>query len=386
MNKFSTNYELGKNTIPNQNSSNTIKLGRVKDIILSENHPDFKNIGVLGVVRFEPLHSYPQYEKTDTSILAIAYPKDSNIKNTPLKNEIVVLEPYIAGEEVLEDNKNNSKLYYSTILSIWNNPNHNALPVFSETEKDGTAQPVDLGKEYNIEERPNVKPLELNPGDLLVEGRLGQSIRLGGYTPTDTPDSPPFIKISNGRSADDEQKTLVEDINNDSSSIYLTSDKSVELEQVRDKYDSLNTNPISAESYDGPQVVINSGRLFFNAKEEDINFTANNIFSISSETVGIDAVSSIGLDSDKIYLGKDARVFEQQPVIRGDMLEAWLFNLVSMLELLNDTLKNAVTTRADSIPGFIAIAPVLEEFLKDLRQRINVGGESELKSKKVFVE
>jgi hypothetical protein len=68
------------------------------------------------------------------------------------------------------------------------------------------------------------------------------------------------------------------------------------------------------------------------------------------------------------------------------MLEAWLFNLVSMLELLNDALKNAVTTRADSIPGFIAIAPVLEEFLKDLRQRINVGGESELKSKKVFVE
>lgn len=386
MNKFSTNYELGKNTALNSNSNITIKLGRVRDTILSESHPDFKSIGVLGVVRFEPLHSYPQYEKTETNNLPIAYPIDSNIKNTPLKNEIVVLESYIAGEETLEDNKNNSKTYYSTILSVWNNPNQNALPILSEREKDGTAQPPDLGNEYNIEERPNVKPLELSPGDILIEGRLGQSIRLGGYTATDTPDSPPFIKISNGRTADEEQETLTENINNDSSSIYLTSDKSIELEQVRNKYDSLNTNPISAESYNGAQVVINSGRLFFNAKEEDINFTANNIFSVSSETVGIDAVSSIGLDSEKIYLGKDARVFEQQPVIRGDMLEAWLFNLISMLELLNGALKNAVTTRADSIPGFIAIAPVLEEFLKDLRQRINVGGESELKSKKVFVE
>lgn len=386
MNKFSTNYELGKNTALNSDSSRTIKLGRVKDIVLSKSHPDFKKIGVLGVVRFEPLHSYPQYEKTDTSNLPIAYPIDSNIKNTPLKNEIVILESFIAAEDFFVDNKNSSKLYYSTILSVWNNPNHNALPVFNETQKDGTAQPPDLGKEYKVQEQESVKPLELNPGDILIEGRLGQSIRLGGYTTADNTDNPPFVKISNGRSADEEQETLAEDINNDSSSIYLTSDKSIELIQVRNKYDSLNTNPISAESYNGAQVVVNSGRLFFNAREEDINFTANNIFSISSETVGIDAVSSIGLDSEKIYLGKDARVFEQQPVIRGDMLEAWLFNLVSMLELLNSALKNAVTTRADSIPGFIAIAPVLEEFLKDLRQRINVGGESELKSKKVFVE
>jgi len=386
MNKFSTNYELSKNTPFYQNNNNTIKLGRVRDIILSEKHPDYTNIRVLGAVRFEPLHSYPQYEKSETSNLPIAYPIDSNIKNIPLKNEIIILESFIAGEEALVDNKSSSKLYYSTILSIWNNPNHNALPVLSEIEKNETAQPPDLGKEYQIEERDDVKPLELNPGDILIEGRLGQSIRLGGYTTADNSDSPPFVKISNGRSTDEEKESLLENINNDSSSIYLTSDKSVELEQVRSKYDSLNTNPISAESYKGAQVVINSGRLFFNAKEEDINFTANNIFSVSSETIGIDAISSIGLDAEKIYLGKDARIFEQQPVIRGDMLEAWLFNLVSMLELLNDALKNAVTTRADSIPGFIAIAPVLEEFLKDLRQRINVGGESELKSKKVFVE
>ena len=386
MNKFSTNYDLSKTLLAQPDREKTLRLGRVRDVILSENHPDYQDVREIGVIRFEPLYSKPEYERTDTSNLPIAYPADSNIRNIPLKNEIVILESFIAAEDFFDANKNSAKLYYSSILSVWNKPNNNALPNFSETEKDGTPQPVDLGKEYKVEEQESIKPLELNPGDILIEGRLGQSIRLGGYTTTDNPDSTPYVKISNGRTTDEQKEYILENINTDLSSIYLTSDQSVELEQVRSKYDSLNTNPISAESYKGAQVVVNSGRLFFNAKEEDLNFTANNIFSVSSETVGIDAISSIGLDAEKIYLGKDARIFEQQPVIRGDMLEAWLFNLVSMLELLNDALKNAVTTRADSIPGFIAIAPVLEEFIKDLRQRINVGGESELKSKKVFVE
>jgi len=128
------------------------------------------------------------------------------------------------------------------------------------------------------------------PGDLIFEGRQGQSVRFTGYKSKknifvdDSNNGKPLLIISNGQeSVGNGYDHIIEDIDKDSSSIYLTSDHKIKLTQSRDKYDSLNRKPKKANEYKGSQVLINSGRLIFNSKEEDINFTSNNFFSVSGK-------------------------------------------------------------------------------------------------------
>lgn len=383
MNKFSSNLIVSDSNSTSTGTYGKPVFGRVKDIILDEAHPEFQKYNTTGVIKFETIGRYLDTKKAGTAELPEAYPLSSNIRHYPLINEIVILTVGADNTAPVKDSRNSATtIYYQNIISIWNNPNHNGLP--SDYEKD-----LFLGTD--IEEIQKIKELQPYPGDIIIEGRQGQSIRLSGYKSdlnalTDSENNgDPFMIISNGHQGKENKPTL-EDINKDKSSIYLTSNHTVPLEQIRDKHDSLNTNPVLSNSYKGSQIIVNSGRLIFNAKEEDINFTSNNTFSISSKNVGIDAVESIGLDADKIHLGKQARILESEPVILGDSLETWLFTLTNMLSSLADSCARATTPTGGPVLSLIEVAPQLKAIINSLNQGINPGGNSRLKSKKVYTE
>ena len=134
--------------------------------------------------------------------LDVAKPLFSNIKNYPLKGEIVLLLTS-TGKNIIKDTK---VRYYLNQLNIWNHPHHNALPnpqVYkdSSTTKndyksydkssgglvrhvtDGSTD-IDLGDYFN--ERLNIKPLLPYEGDNIIEGRFGQSLRFGSTVPNDS--------------------------------------------------------------------------------------------------------------------------------------------------------------------------------------------------------
>ena len=108
--------------------------------------------------------------------------------------------------------------YYTRIVSVWNNPNHNAFP----PTKD-----LDLG--YEVEEQ-RMSPLQPFYGDTIFEGRSGQTIRLSSekhpkniYTDNSNKGKP-FIIISNGQVLEKGGNNFtVEDINKDDSTIFITS-------------------------------------------------------------------------------------------------------------------------------------------------------------------
>jgi len=115
----------------------------------------------------------------------------------------------------------------------------------------------------------NVSPQKLVSfeGDTIIQGRFGNTIRLGSNQNSGIADSP-NIKIVSGLFSGGE------DLDDDASSIYLTSREVVD-------YSNPSFSVIDS-AYDQPQITIDSNRLVFNAKTDVIGMFAQKDIKIQS--------------------------------------------------------------------------------------------------------
>lgn len=382
--KVSSDFSsLNKDVFSGIKTNSNYYPARVADVILDETHPEYFKYGgqlSIGAIKFTPLGR--QVDNADTSKLGIAFPSNPHFKSFPLVNEIVLLSN---GPSPASANGRSTETihYYTSVVNTWNSPS-NPLPdsIFDDRE-------VDLGYEYIDKE---IKPLYPFHGDTILEGRNGQSIRLTGARSFKNPftnktnSGDPLTIISNGHVSNAEEDFHVENINTDLSSIYLTSNHLIPIAQSRDKYAGASERPVLGKNYEGTQIVLNSGRLFFNSTTNDILFSSQEKFGITANSVSIDGEKEIGLDAPKIYLGEKAVRFELEPIILGNQLELFLDTLLSELERLGNALTKAKTVDQKIIPTLNQEGPILKAYVKGLRQRINPNGESQLKSKKVYTE
>jgi hypothetical protein len=351
----------------------------VVDIILDDSHPSYVDTNSIGAVHYNFIDKPLLREVTD---LPLAFNANAHMQVMPLKNEVVLI--FSSPSTSASSNKSTDKTtYYHSIVSVWNTPNHNASPATN-------AEDTSLGE---FEESDNVNPLFPFSGDVLIEGRQGQSLRFTGNKSSLNPftddqnNTKPLVILSNGqKDVGNGVDFITEDVNEDFSSIYLTSDHKIKLKQARTKADTFKSSEPTAENYRGTQILVNSGRLFFNAKEDSIFHTSKKAFGVSSETVNLDAEKYIGLDGEKIYLGNKALVLESQPVILGNSLEVYLQLLINALKGMTDTLITAKTVDLKPLPSVNLKAQITSKLLQTLLDEINPGGESSLKSKKVFTE
>jgi len=379
--KFNSSIGTFKSTIDYK----TLIPVRVVDIILDESHPEYEKYAktrAIGAIKYRFLDKIVNEDEPEK--LPVAFPLNQTIKTFPLKNEIVLLQ-LATSPEAITSKDSEVVTYYSSIVNVWNDINHNASP-----DSDSTSNTVDLG--YEFKENSELKPLHPFNGDTIIEGRHGQSIRFAGARSfkntisTSDNDSKPFIILSNGHEKSSGDEFYVEDINKDKSSIYITSDHTVPLDQSRDKYASAKERPTLAKSYKGSQIILKSGRLYFDAKEEDILFSSKGVFGVTSEAVHLDGKQYVGLDATKIYLGESAMRFELQPVILGNQLELFLLTLLSSLQRVSNVLTNAKVVDGKPIPLVNKEGPVLKADIKGLLNQINPNGNSVLKSTKVYTE
>ena len=115
----------------------------------------------------------------------------------------------------------------------------------------------------------NISPQKLVSfeGDTIIQGRFGNTIRLGSNQNSGIADSP-NIKIVSGLFSGGE------DLDDDASSIYLTS---------REVVDYANPSfSVMDSAYDQPQITIDSNRLVFNAKTDVIGMFAQKDINIQS--------------------------------------------------------------------------------------------------------
>lgn len=357
--------------------SNPSEYGRVVDIIMDSSHPRYKEFGesqALYGVFYQRMNIASQSE---INRVDFAYCGQSNLKQLPLKNEIVVLEERFRADASEEIGTYSEATYWTDIIPVWNSTHLNAYP-----DKDKLNEPVDTGNNFN--ELGTVKPLKLADGDVSVEGRFGNSIRLGGTKQKNNPvaseecNGKPYIIVRAGQ-PDSKEDTSIENINEDLASIYILSDHKVPLKQSIEKQSAIKSNkPKKASEYKGAQIIGNADRIILNARKNDIEVLAKELVGVEARTVSIDGKEYIAFDADKIYFGAGS-FREAEPVLLGARTVSWLRDVVNCFSTL--CMSIGTTMSSAQLPALAAAAQICNSQLSTYLAQL-----STLQSKKTFVE
>jgi hypothetical protein len=261
-------YPSLQNTILNNNSknggtSNTFFFARVNDILLStktKTENFFNDAGGwvgLGSIKFTQLGTTID---NDNPSNLIAKPLFTNISQYPILEEIVMVLQ--APSDGLNTDPQNKTYYYLTTIGLWNSIHHNAFPDIPNFNKkiknknDNSIQQIEEGNTISnnsdndvlkfgnsFKEKLDIRTLLPEEGDIIVEGRWGQSIRFSSTTTQKLPNNSwssqgelgsPITIIRNGQSKEKNTSApwvpIYEDINNDGSSIYMSSGQDIPLE------------------------------------------------------------------------------------------------------------------------------------------------------------
>ena len=361
--QLNANANNGFNVANAISQANLIRAVRVLSIVLDETHPRFQELGSwngLGIIEYEDVNN-----PLPSPSLPTARSLTGNFKNLPLINEVV----YLIGlpNTEIEAISSNTVEYYINIVSLWNHPHHNAFPTapnalpptqqkdYVQTTGGNVRRVTDqsteiyLGKTFI--ERSNIHPILPFEGDILYEGRWGNSIRIGS-TVRNTPNNwssvgtngDPIMILRNGQGVQTEEGWIptVEDINNDDSSIYQTSTQKIPLKASSTSYFSYKSNPPQTpDQYAGKQIIINSGRLVFNSTVDHILLSSKKSVNLNAvESVNIDA-PTVTLQSGKLYLGSKNAT---EPLLLGNKTIATLNNLINNLNAFLQICSTVVST------------------------------------------
>ena len=384
-------------------------VGRVLDINLDEKsdiHDITNRFNGIGAIKYEYVEN-----TTNRSNQApkYAYPLLSSQKQFPLVNELVII--FLLPDNKLDENNSQSKSYYLNTVSLWNHPHHNAYPSpfegsnippsqtndYQQIEGGLVRRVTDNSTEIDLNgesggtfvEQTNIKPILPFAGDIIVEGRFGNSIRLGNTSKTtstyknnwsDVGDNGnPITIIRNGQPNDsDEQGWLptTEDINKDKSSIYLTSNQKIPIVTSSENYSAFTDTPQLPRLYTSNQILLSSGRLVFNATVDSILMSSQKNISLSSQSdIGLTSNKNITLVGNLVKLGNTEA---KEALVKGDAFMAKFNTLLSNLIALCDVLEQATQTKIDVAgnieigphPTISVISPVVKSNLEDIKNEL----------------
>ena len=361
---LSSSPKVPRNTVV---SGDSLIFGRVKSILLEESHPRFEELGgwnALGTIEFETVST----PNSNVQLLPTAKPLDPTFRSFPLINEIVYILA-LPNTDIGEFSTTKT-IYYINTVGLWNHPHHNAFPQNSnilpppqqkdyiQTEAGSIRRVTDQSTEIflgdTFVERGDIHPLLPFEGDKILEGRWGNSIRFGStvtgsvntWSTTGSNGDPiTILRNGQGNQTDEGWIPTIEDINNDDSSIYLTSTQKIPLQSSAintNQYFSYpnNAKPASPDQYAGKQIILNSGRLVFNttvdhlllSSQKSIGFTAN-------ESINFDTTGPVTLQAGEVYLGSKNAT---EPVLLGQSTINLLQTLLQELAALTSILSSQV--------------------------------------------
>lgn len=350
----------------------------VIDIISDSSHPKYNDDSDIGIIQFISFEGPSGF----------AYPKNSYLKTPPLLHESVII--ISAPTDKTNESPGRYSYYYLDVISTWKILNFNPSPYSSASEPDSQSKSqnystfsgniqkgtkIEFGNYF--ESKPYIPEILPFEGDVLLQGRWGNSIRLGSinkkgknsWSDDGTQGNPIMIFRLNGKESNKvELKT--EDINEDATSFYLGEGIKIPLEQSSDKKDTFQkagTEPDTSKKFIGNQILLTSDRLFFNSKKDSIILSSKKTITLTAkETINIDAEKEIVFDGNKIYAGAKA----QEPALLGD----------TSVDLISDLLDGILQLTVPTGTGPSGV-PINAAIFTQLKQKLDT-----LKSKKVFIQ
>ena len=364
----------------NLNSNPESLYGRVFHVIKNDKDYGYSDWTSIGKIYYVPINQ--------------PTPKKFEINNTLLlkyeDTSALPLFPYITffpgHEELVTLQKIQNRYYYLSPINLYNSIHHNSEAT-NNIREDGT---IILGS--YIEER-QVSPAYPFEGDLIISGRWGHGIRfsstlqyseLNNTWSTSGNVGDPITKIVNGYRypKDNDGKPHIEDINKDDSSIYMTSNQSINLYPTRFISSNPVTSPLVPSVYTSPQLILASSRITLNSKTDEVILCANtNIELAAKRNIHLDSDESVFLNSPKIFLGVNDNNTPTEPALLGKQTFQLLSDLISALNEFSSDLK-LYTTQGEGItnPVINSSSDTLRGKLKGMRKRL-----IKIYSKTVFV-
>ncbi len=323
----------------------------------------------IGAVRARLDVSQQNKPFTDTNIF---YPLDSNVLQVPVQGE-EILGCEFAG-----------KYYYMSKLNKSNTATNDSNFGISAQRMIPKEAEIEFafGRYFNPSSR--VKKLLSREGDTIIQGRFGNSIRLGsnqfmsgsqaGQEKRDLTESPNVKIIAGGfTNGPVYREGLVEDKSSEitleeKSSVYLTTDEYVPYEDV-----GITSTFDNNETYFKPQVIIQSDRIVFNSKGED-----GGIGIYSRDNVEIKSANKVEIDSPTIDIGS---VTSGQAVLGNQ----------DFVFLINFLIDSKISSNESEIEEELATSggsPTLKsiELTKEIVKLQNIKDNETYQSKKINVE
>lgn len=381
----------------------TLTPARVTDIILDENHPQAdKNSPFhdIGAILFEYM------DDTFSTGQTKAYPVFPQSKSFPLINE-VVFTISVPNDLDYDSGTVSLNYFYFNPIGIWRNPHNNALPnplpwsniyqnqqnkldynqnSIDPGEREEQNEPiVHLNSQKNpsqstFVEKSNIYPLLPFMGDNIIEGRYGQSIRLGHTAKSNSikknnwsdsgENGDPIMILRNGQSPDVNEAGWIpttENIKDDLSSIYLTSTQKLPFSLSNENFVSYTTPPELPSSYIKPQVILNSDRVVINAKSDSVLISGDG-------SVGISSNQSINLEAKEVYMhSTDIRLGDKnakESVIKGDIAVEYLKLIIQEIANISNALKTIQIYTGPNVVGVpdASIQPVAKSSYDNLNK------------------
>ena len=123
--------------------------------------------------------------------------------------------------------------------------------------------------------------------------------------------------------------------------------------------------------YLGDQIIINSGRVTLNSKDDSVFLFAKQAIGFSSAgTINFDADGDMVINAKKIYLGLETDTAKPQPAIKGDNLENLLIDILDDLNNLGQKLSRAKDGNGLGIPTVRTAGRSLIKSVTKLRTQI----------------
>ena len=292
------------------NANVLVSAGEVIDVVMNDSHEwlysEFggAEIGYVKVKFLGEERERPQMNEEEVG--SWIPPLNKNIASYPLKGEIVLLvrAPSL-GAQI---RPGMTQYYWVDTVQMFGDTNVNAVPNMAMNTDSFTNDK--LGETFP---EKDIKPVQHYEGDTIIQGRFDNSIRLGSTQllgkPSNTwsigsADGDPIMYITNGHA--DTGDTHIEDINDNDSTVLLTSTQKIDLKPanaIAAQTVAVPTGPVipmlPINAYLGKsQVIINSDRLIFNAKSENIILSAKKEIGLSTATwkLNVSALADIVLE------------------------------------------------------------------------------------------
>jgi hypothetical protein len=326
------------------------QVGKVYGVVTTENTPTkelfekaggFNGIGTVFYRIYDTSKETPENIEASVS-LPMALPLNPSIQSIPLIGELIHLLDLPSPVSQAGKNKSNTagQKYYTNI-NVWNNVQQNSLP---------SSDKSNLGITFS--ENPAIKPLLPFEGDYMVQGRQGSALRFSSTTKLYNNinewsnvgnDQDPITVLSNGFSYDPSGSYHVEKINQDLSSIYLTSAQQLPLETNKTGILNPLTKPTNVSKYFNAQIIINSDRVVLNSKRDEVMiFARSNIELNTKNIINLNADERVHLNSNTVFLGTVNNSLPTEPLVLGDKLNTLLETLLDSLYSFGNALSSVV--------------------------------------------